>query len=101
MLFRSRIFPIDWERAGVGPGEVDLACLTTGWHDEMIALCVKSYCRARWPRGAPRAFDRRFNAARLYVLFRLLGEAPGWPDKGNRTWRLDLLRAAGERMGLI
>ena len=101
LYHRDEAYPIDWERAGVGPGEIDLACLTNGWHEEMIEDCVCAYCDARWPYGAPRAFKRRFNAAQLYVLFRLLGEAPGWPDLEMRAWRLDLLRAAGERMGLI
>ena len=98
---RGTIYAIDWELAGVGAGEIDLACLTNGWPDEMMKPWVRSYCEGRWPRGAPRAFDRRFNAAQLYVLFRLLGEGPGWPDQEERDWRLDLLRAAGERMGLI
>lgn len=101
-LYRlGTIYAIDWEAAGVGAGEIDLACLTIGWPDKMIKRWVRSYCEARWPRGAPRAFDCRFNAAQLYVLFRLLGEGPGWPDHEKRAWRLDLLRAAGERMGLI
>lgn len=94
-------YPIDWERAGVGAGEIDLACLTNGWHEQMIERCVRAYSEARWPGGAPRAFRQRFNAAQLYVLFRLLGEAPGWPDREMRAWRLDLLRALGDRMGLI
>jgi phosphotransferase family enzyme len=98
---RGTIYAIDWELAGIGAGEIDLACLTMSWPDEMTRPWVRSYCEARWPRGAPRAFGQRFNAAQLYVLFRLLGEGPGWPDQDKRDWRLDLLRAAGERMGLI
>ncbi|HJZ73909.1 MAG TPA: phosphotransferase [Vicinamibacterales bacterium] len=98
---RGRIYAIDWEHAGVGAGEIDLACLTLGWPEEMIQQCMRAYCAARWPGGAPRAFSRRFNAAQLYVLFRLLGEAPEWPDASYRAWRLDLLRVAGARMGLI
>ena len=98
---RGRIYPIDWERAGIGAGEIDLACLTNGWPDEMIEQWVRAYTEARWPSGAPRTFERRFDAARLYVLFRLLGEAPEWAEPEMRAWRLDLLRAAGERMGLI
>jgi len=101
-LYRAgRIYAIDWEFAGIGAGEIDLACLTLGWPDDMSRPWVRSYCAARWPQGAPRAFESRFYAAQLYVLFRLLGEAPGWPNPKERSWRLDLLQAAGERMGLI
>jgi aminoglycoside phosphotransferase (APT) family kinase protein len=101
LYHRGEAYPIDWERAGVGAGEIDLACLTNGWHEELIEECERAYSEARWPHGAPRAFKKRLNAARLYVLFRLLGEARGWPDAETRAWRLDLLRAEGERIGLI
>ena len=53
------VYPVDWESAAVGPGEIDLAALTDRWPDELATECVAAYVRARWPEegnGAPRGF---------------------------------------------
>jgi aminoglycoside phosphotransferase (APT) family kinase protein len=96
-----RIYPIDWESAAVGPGEIDLACLTDGWPSHVTTSCEREYRRARWPSGAPTAFARRLDAARMYVHLRWLGD---WPpqtlEKGFR-WRFDELRRVGRRLGML
>lgn len=90
----------DWEEAALAPGELDLATLTHDWHDEVVQAAADAYVRARWPAGAPSDFGARFEAARMFVIFRLLGEAPGWPDRSMRRWRVELLRQSAERIGL-
>lgn len=95
------ITTFDWEQAARAPGEIDLASLTLGWHDEVVRAAEDAYRRARWPDGPPPAFARTLEAARALVLLRLLGEAEGWPDRSTRRWRVDLLRQSGERLGLL
>lgn len=46
--------PIDWEAAGAGAGELDLATVTTGWPARVTTQAEQDYCRARWPDGAER-----------------------------------------------
>ena len=102
VLFQQgAVYPIDWEQAAVAVGAIDLASLTNGWPDDVSMGCAQHYQQARWPAGAPADFPQTLDAARLFVLFRLLGEAPKWPDAAARRWRLTLLRSVGERMGLL
>ena len=98
---QDAVYPIDWEQTAVAVGEIDLASLTNGWPAEVSEECAQCYQQGRWPGGSPADFPRTLDAARLFVLFRLLGEAPDWPDVGTRRWRLRLLQSAGERMGLL
>jgi hypothetical protein len=102
VLFQQgAVYPIDWEQAAVAVGAIDLASLTNGWPDAVSMECEQRYQQSRWPAGAPSDFPQTLDAARLFVLFRLLGEAPNWPDAAARRWRLTLLQRAGERMGLL
>lgn len=98
---QGAVCPIDWEQTAVAVGEIDLASLTNGWPVEVSEECEQRYQQSRWPGGSPADFQQTLDAARLFVLFRLLGEAPDWPDAGTRRWRLRLLQSAGERMGLL
>ncbi len=98
---RGAVFPLDWECASIAAGEIDLATLSNGWDQEMVEECEREYCRARWPDGTPADFKQRLDTARVFVLLRLLGEAPGWPDEETRQWHFELLKTAGERSGLI
>ena len=60
---------VDWESAGVGTGEIDLAALTLGqWSDATRSECEQAYATARWPSGAPPEFGPRMTAARVYAL---------------------------------
>jgi hypothetical protein len=102
VLFRRGVIhPYDWERAALAVGEIDLASLTNGWHEELVGECEVEYQQARWPDGPPAEFNCTLDSARLYLLFRLLGEAPGWPDQETRQWRFEQLRSVGERLELI
>jgi aminoglycoside phosphotransferase (APT) family kinase protein len=91
------IYPVDWESAAIGPGEIDLASLTEAWPAEVVAACVARYREVR-PATESYDFAATLDAARLYITFRWLGDpdlAP--PDPG----RLESLRASGERLRLI
>jgi hypothetical protein len=94
------IYPVDWESAAVGRGEIDLATLTDHCDHEVVARCEAAYRLARWPDGAPPDFVRALDLARLYVHLRWLGAAPG-PKLRRRFKRYEEARALGERLGLI
>jgi hypothetical protein len=103
LLRRKRLFCIDWESAALAPGEIDLATLTEGkgWPAELVRGCVREYCRARWPEGAPSHFERTLDAARMYLHFRWLGERPEWTLAEKYLWRYEHLHATARRSGLI
>ncbi len=85
LFHHGRICPIDWESAAVGEGLIDLACLTDGWESKIADVCTATYVRTRWPKGSPAQFQRVFQAARLYMTARWLGDDP------------DVTRSAGAR----
>ncbi|MBI3939644.1 MAG: phosphotransferase [Acidobacteria bacterium] len=99
LIFRGAIRPIDWENASIAAGEIDLASFTNGWHWQAVQACELEYQQGRWPEGAPADFKRTLDCARLFVLFRLLGEAQNWPDAGMRRWRFRQLRSVCKRLG--
>jgi aminoglycoside phosphotransferase (APT) family kinase protein len=94
------IYPVDWESAALGRGEIDLATLTDRCDPEIVLRCERAYQQARWPQGAPLDFIRALDLARLYVHLRWLGAEPGHKLR-RRAWRCDEVRALGERLGLI
>jgi aminoglycoside phosphotransferase (APT) family kinase protein len=101
ILHADSAVPIDWESAAFGAGEIDLASLTEGWSVDDVDECMREYAAARWPEGVPSEFDATFNAARLYLDFRWLGEEPTQLiDLGSR-WYLDDMIVRGEGLGLI
>ncbi len=75
MLCDGRNVPIDWESAALAAGEIDLANLTWGWDDDLVALCEQEYCLARWPDGTPGDVALRLTAARVFLHLRWLGES--------------------------
>ncbi len=85
LFHQGRVCPIDWESAAVGEGLIDLASLTDGWESKIADVCTATYVRTRWPKGAPAQFKRVFQAARLYMTARWLGDDP------------DVTRSAGAR----
>jgi phosphotransferase family enzyme len=97
----ATVYPVDWESAAVAAGEIDLASLTWGWSAEIIQDCEQEYQRARWPDGAPTAFEQRLAMARMYLLLRWLGDRPEWTTPEGSRWFFDELRLLGEREGLI
>jgi hypothetical protein len=100
LLRRGKIFTVDWESAAIAAGEIDLACLTEAWAAPTVRSCVRHYCSARWPAGAPDVFDRRLAAARLYLACRWLAVDGGRAEYAS-PWYVRSMRSAGIRLGLI
>ena len=99
ILFRNgTIFPIDWETAAIGPGEIDLASLVEGWQPDVAQLCIDKYCQAKWPGGRPQEFERRLAAGRLYWHFRWLGALSDWSNLQKHRWRFEDVRAISETL---
>jgi hypothetical protein len=99
VLWRDgEIYPIDWESAAVGPGELDLAALLFGWPEEMVGRCLDAYWEARQtPR--PEAFPARWTAATLYTALRWL-PPPHGRDDPRFTLALDRLRDIAHALGI-
>jgi len=95
----DQIYPIDWESAAIGAGEIDLATLTEAWPTEIAQQCEREYQAARWPEEPPADFERRLAAARAYLCFRWLGDQPEWTLHDADYF--EQLRAAGEELGII
>jgi hypothetical protein len=96
------VYPVDWESAAIGPGEIDLASLTERWPREIAEQCEVAYRYARWPQGLPDyETDRTLAAARLYLHLRWLGDQPGRTNARTTRWRFSALRGLGEQLGLL
>ncbi len=95
------IAPVDWESAAIAMGEIDLATLTEDWSQEDDSACKSEYRRARWPEGAPVEFERRLALARLYLLFRWLGDRPEWVTGERAEGQFANLRRLGEQLGVL
>jgi aminoglycoside phosphotransferase (APT) family kinase protein len=99
-----RVYPVDWESAAVGPGEIDLAALTDRWPEAFLTDCVAAYTCARWPGekgAAPHGFQDRLDAARLYLQFRWLGNRSTWASARKVKRRLHDLQQLAVRLGMI
>jgi hypothetical protein len=94
VLFKNgTIYPIDWESAAIGAGDVDLAALTEGWEPEVVHECEEAYCKARWPEDVPADFHQCLTAARLFVACRWLGDPAGSAERFRRVPELRRLAA--------
>jgi hypothetical protein len=101
LFYKGKIYPIDWESTAVAIGEIDLTSLTEGWPPEFVSGANAEYRSARWPERPPPDFERKLEAARLYWLFRWLGDRPERTTHENELNRFEQLGILGERLGLI
>jgi hypothetical protein len=85
----SRVAPVDWEMAGIGPGVLDVAALLSGWGDAQRASILAGY------GVVP---DEALAAARLHIAMQWLGWSPGWtpPPEHAKDWLTEALHAAHE-----
>ena len=101
LLAGGRVCVVDWELAGVGPGVLDLAALTSGLADDDAAALAETYRLAL--EDPPDAKELRFalDCARLHLALQWLGWSPGWtpPPEHALDWRAELPRLAA-RVGL-
>jgi len=98
---RGTIYPIDWESAAVAAGEIDLAALIEQWPRETVTRCVREYRRARWPKGTPPDFAHRLDAARMFNVFRWLGDEPQMTQQAYMKHYFDDLQTAAVRLHLL
>ena len=101
LVAEGRICVVDWELAGVGPGVLDVAALTTGWADSERSSLAESY---RSALADPPDADRLaadLACADLQLAIQWLGWSPDWtpPPEHARDWRAELPILA-ERAGL-
>jgi len=97
----AAVYPVDWESAAIGLGEIDLVCLTDKWPTPVARACEAAYRAARWPDGEPAGFERRLDLARLYWDLRWLGDRPEWTLLEKVGPRFEHLRAVATRLGVI
>jgi Ser/Thr protein kinase RdoA (MazF antagonist) len=93
----TRVAPVDWESAGIGPGPVDLAALVAGdWSDEDRRAVVDAYELEGLSRDE-RA--RSLDLCRLHLALRALGWSRTWtpPPEHARDWLAEAV-AATERL---
>jgi len=99
----TRVCPIDWEMAAVGPGLLDLAALTSGgWSDGEREEILLAYHEALPSPPPLDAFFEASECCRLHIALQWLGWAEDWspPDEHAQDWLAEALRAAG-KLGLV
>lgn len=94
----ERPYIVDWEQAGLGAGEIDLAALTDAWEEEFVEAATAAYVRARWPGGGPsHDFRRTLEAGRLYWLFRWLADPDEAGTDDEVAWLVERAEDAARR----
>ncbi|MBA3838684.1 MAG: aminoglycoside phosphotransferase family protein [Thermoleophilaceae bacterium] len=97
----SRVCPIDWEQAGVGPGLVDLAAHAAGRWSRVDRGAIASAYREELSDAGVKAadtFERDLELCRLHLAFQWLGWADDWtpPDEHRHDWAAEAIRIADE-----
>jgi hypothetical protein len=103
----TRIRFIDWETAGVGPGLIDLASLTSGrlpqrHGAEMVAAYRVGLAGSRLGSLSAAEFDHALDWCRLALAVQWLGWSPGWspPRAHAHDWRAEAMTLA-RKLGLL
>ena len=93
-------YPVDWESAAIAVGELDLACLTDRWPEQIARRCETRYQETRWQDLSSEGFHQRLQIARIYTQLRWLGD---WFEVSVKDcdWRLEQLRDLGLRLGYL
>lgn len=98
----TRISPIDWETAAIGPGLIDLAALTSGdWTDVEQKELVDSYYNSlRESELKPErdVFERHLKSCRLTLALRWLGWSASWhpPEEHRQDWFAEAMQLIDE-----
>ena len=102
LLREGRPVIVDWESAGAGPGEIDLATLLARWPQEEAREAEAAYVGARWPDGPPDSFALALQAARLHALARILHRHLYGPGSAKQIEIiLTEIRVVSERLGVL
>ncbi|MDX6554561.1 MAG: hypothetical protein QOD86_756 [Miltoncostaeaceae bacterium] len=95
---RPEIRVVDWERAGHGPGLLDLAALTGGGLDPDVRVAMVAAYREAAGASAPGrgAFERALEACRLHLALQWLGWSADWspPPEHAQDWLAEALASA-------
>ena len=101
------IYPIDWESAAIGPGEIDLAALLFNWPNNIVDRCITTYWQARG-EARPDSFAAAWDAATLFTALRWLpdfdgprGNAAGNAGGESLRHSLAMLERTGQSLGII
>lgn len=101
------IYPIDWESAAIGPGEIDLAALLFDWPADIVDRCIVAYWRARG-EARPDSFAAVWDAATLFTALRWLpdfdgprGNAAGAPSGEPLRQSLAMLQRTGQSLRIV
>jgi aminoglycoside phosphotransferase (APT) family kinase protein len=95
----SRVCPVDWEMAALGPPLVDLAALVSGAWTASDRDAIGAAYRSALPpaeRPADRDFRIALDACRLQVALQWLGWSEGWspPAEHATDWLASALSLA-------
>lgn len=101
MMQGPHVYPVDWESAAIGFGEIDLACLLDNCTDDVTGKCTRAYAQARWPDGLPADLSARLLSAEIYLHLRWLGEEPAQVATADGARRLERLRAIALELGIL
>jgi hypothetical protein len=89
----TRVCPIDWEIAGIGPGLIDLAALVGGkWGDDERSALAAAYRAELADLGAQPAalpeLEEALDWCRLHLAIRWVGWAADWspPREHRQDW---------------
>jgi hypothetical protein len=111
----SRVCPVDWEMAAIGPALMDLADLTAGkWTEAQRAAIISAYrhqARSAPPhrrlgdapqRPGTETFDLDLDHCRLHRAVQWLGWSDGWapPREHAQDWLGEAVRL-GRKLSLI
>jgi hypothetical protein len=90
----GRVYPVDWESAGLGPGAMDLASLVEGWPEQARTQCIAAYAEVagREPEDVARQVDLGALCVHLWWL-------SIWPQRAAPT--LERLRRVATRLDLL
>lgn len=100
----AKVWPVDWEMAGVGPAFLDVAALSAGWtgpeQERLVSAYLDELGPASWRREGP-GLARVLDCSRLHYALQWLGWSDGWspPPEHARDWAGEAI-AAAERLGL-
>jgi Ser/Thr protein kinase RdoA (MazF antagonist) len=100
----GNICAIDWEVAGVGPGVLDLAALTSGeWNEAEKLRFITAYRAGLNSRRAPSVAEllADVDLCQLHLSVQMLGWAEDWspPEQHAQNWLSEALRLA-EKIGI-
>ena len=102
----SRICPVDWEMAGIGPGLIDLAALVGGWDEAERHRLIAAYLRGSRETSAgastPEAVEADLARCRLHLALQWLGWSADWrpPPEHAHDWLGEAVELADE-LGLL